>query len=273
MTKMVIFRLKTVLLWSHNKHKHFWRSLPAADHDSRDSRRRTSCVQCKKENAFSCSEQARNHCYALQHIFLGMLSRADVLSSCSSAARAHGGAASAGVTGVLSTAHQTNKLSLARETSPPKIWPHRISIRGQSFSASRLLIFNFFFYAMSSRWLRDDCGLELGPWSKPCGPLAPVMDRIISTFTWEELNQPTYKHTVQTWTVSAHPTTTHLLLDLPSILCVEIDSGLWCIIVVSANQITAVHERNPLGSPTETSRLFFFFFPYLFLWAAHPQKC
>ena len=145
MTKMVIFRLKTVLLWSHNKHKHFWRSLPAADHDSRDSRRRTSCVQCKKENAFSCSEQARNHCYALQHIFLGMLSRADVLSSCSSAARAHGGAASAGVTGVLSTAHQTNKLSLARETSPPKIWPHRICSRGQSFSASRLLIFNFFF--------------------------------------------------------------------------------------------------------------------------------
>lgn len=273
MTKMVIFRLKTVLLWSHNKHKHFWRSLPAADHDSRDSRRRTSCVQCKKENAFSCSEQARNHCYALQHIFLGMLSRADVLSSCSSAARAHGGAASAGVTGVLSTAHQTNKLSLARETSPPKIWPHRICSRGQSFSASRLLILIFFFYAMSSRWLRDDCGLELGPWSKPCGPLAPVMDRIVSTFTWEELNQPAYKHTVQTWTVSAHPTTTHLLLDLPSILCVEIDSGLWCIIVVSANQITAVHERNPLGSPTETSRLFFFFFPYLFLWAAHPQKC
>lgn len=47
-----------------------------------------------------------------------------------------------------------------------------------------------------------------------------------------------------------------LLLDSLSLHCSEIDSSLWCIIVVSANQITAVHERNPLGSPKETADLF-----------------
>lgn len=36
---MVIFRLETILLWSHRKHKHF----------VRDSRRRASCIQYKKK--------------------------------------------------------------------------------------------------------------------------------------------------------------------------------------------------------------------------------
>ena len=52
------------------------------------------------------------------------------------------------------------------------------------------------------------------------------------------------------------------MLDSLSICCVEIDLGLWCILVVSANQITAVHERNPLGSPTETADFFFLPLPF-----------
>lgn len=60
-----------------------------------------------------------------------------------------------------------------------------------------------------------------------------------------------------------------LLFDRLSVRCVEIGSGLWCIIVVSANQITAAHERNPLGSPKETADFSF----STFLWAAYPHKC
>lgn len=91
---------------------------------------------------------------------------------------------------------------------------------------------------------------------------APVMCKNISTFNWIELFEVLILQTQP-------PLSLLLQQDSLSIHCVEIDSGLWCIIVVSANQITAVHERNPLGSPKETADFSF----STFLRARYPRRC
>lgn len=134
-----------------------------------------------------------------------MHSRADVLSSCSSAAHTH-------MEGLRAPGSQAS--------SPPHIkhtnchWqekPRRRNLTTQNMQSwpiffSQRVFHIFLFFTMSSHWLRDGCGLD-GPWSKSCGPVAPVMDRIISTFTWMKLNQTAYKHILykHTWTVSAPP--------------------------------------------------------------------
>lgn len=131
-------------------------------------------------------------------------------------------------TNIPSTWQQTNKNSLAGKST--EIWLHKKCSHGQ----------RGFILACSYSGCKNNLdtlvlkGILLSSGSH--------CRKNISTFTWMELFEVLISVHTNTQTRSFL-----LLLDSLLIHCVEIDSGLWCIIVVSANQITAVHERNPSG--------------------------
>lgn len=155
MTKMVIFRLETVLLWSHNKHKHFWRRpprLPAADHDGRDSRRRVSCIQYKKKMPSAAASRPgitgmrRNTSFlectlAQMSSLLVRLQRTHTWRGCER--RGH-----------RRPLHRTSNTQTVtgRRNPAAEIWPHKICSRGQSFSASEFFIFFYFLPCPHTGW-------------------------------------------------------------------------------------------------------------------------
>lgn len=161
---------------------------------------------------------------------------------------------------IQSRTHQTNKFPLVGK-STTDIWPQKTCSRGQSaglFTACPHTGWENEWHLLAMKSIPLSAGSHI--WHK-------YLNFYLNGTVWS-INLSACKHILyrDTETVSLPLL---LLLDPLSIHCVEIDSGLWCIIVVSANQITAVHERNPPGSPKETADFSF----TTFLRARYPRRC